>query len=128
MASVAKRAKRGDGNGKEVAAVTEIVTTRDGKEVRGVRIADDGFTLLIRDNSGEVRRFDTSNLLERHEDTKQPMPEDYGKILTQSELQDLTAYLKAQKFRDLAKTAQVDIPVDYSRNDSTSRMPNLRTG
>ena len=99
----------GGGNGGQTAPVTETVKTRDGKEVQGVRIADDGFTLLIRDTSGAVRRFDTSNLLEKHEDSKPLMPADYGKTLTPTELEDLIAYLKTQTARDMTKTTQADI-------------------
>ena len=108
----ANRSSRGGGGGNEgpLAGLTEVLTTRTGEHVQGVRIADDRFTLLIRDTSGAVRRFETSQLLEHHEDLKPLMPDDYGKTLTPTELQDLTAYLKAQKFRDLTKTAQADIP------------------
>jgi PQQ-dependent dehydrogenase (methanol/ethanol family) len=100
----------GGGNTGQTAPVTEILKTRDGKEVQGVRIADDGFTLIIRDTTGAVRRFDASDLLEKHEDSKPLMPADYGKTLSPTELDDLIAYLKTQTARDMTKTAHADIP------------------
>lgn len=111
-APAANKSNRGGGGGNDgpLAGLTEVIATREGEHLQGVRIADDRFTLLIRDTSGTVRRFETSQLLEQHEDRRPFMPDDYGKTLTPSELQDLTAYLSAQKFRDLSKTAQADIP------------------
>lgn len=108
----AKRNARGGGGGNEgpLARWTETITTRSGEVVEGTRIADDRFTLLIRDRSGAIRRFDTTAIRDRREDPKPLMPGDYAKTLTPTELQDLTAYLAAQKFRDLTKTAQADIP------------------
>ena len=106
------RRARGGGGGNEgpLIPLTETVTTKDGAHVEGVRVADDGFTLLMRDITGALRRFDSSQIAERHEDRKPLMPPDYGSKLTASELDDLTAYLKSQKERNLDKTSQVEIP------------------
>jgi PQQ-dependent dehydrogenase (methanol/ethanol family) len=100
----------GGGGGGTTAPVTVVIKTKDGKELQGIRVADDGFTLLLRERSGDVRRFDTSALLEKHEETKPLMPDDYETALSSSELQDLVAYLKSLKARDLTKTAEADIP------------------
>lgn len=112
VSSERPRSTRGGGGGNEgpLSSLTEILKTRDGKEVEGVRIADDSFTLLIRDTSGSIQRFDANQLASKREDPKPLMPDDYEKSLSPFELQDLIAYLKSQKFRDPAKTAQADIP------------------
>jgi PQQ-dependent dehydrogenase (methanol/ethanol family) len=100
----------GGGAGGPSAPVTVVIKTKDGKEIQGIRVADDGFTLLLRERSGDVRRFEKSALLEKHEETKPLMPDDYETALSSSELQDLVAYLKSLKARDLTKTAEADIP------------------
>jgi len=127
VSSTPERKSHGGGGGNDgpLAGLTEVVKARGGEEMRGVRIADDGFTLLIRDTSGAVRSFDISQLLERREDLRPLMPDDYGKTLASTELQDLTAYLKAQKFRDLTKTAQADISggVTPQRLENSSKEP-----
>jgi PQQ-dependent dehydrogenase (methanol/ethanol family) len=98
------------GGGRPVAPVTEVIKTKDGKEVKGMRVADDGFTLLLREPSGEVHRFNTSTLLDKHEETKPLMPDDYAARLSPTEIENLVAYLKSLKARDLTATSKVDIP------------------
>ncbi|HEY0263926.1 MAG TPA: PQQ-dependent dehydrogenase, methanol/ethanol family [Granulicella sp.] len=100
----------GGGGGAPLSAATITVKTKDGKTVEGVRVADDSFTLLLRDRSGAVRRFDSGDLLDKHVDDKPLMPTDYEKVFSTTELQDLLAYLKSLKERDFTKTAQADIP------------------
>ena len=100
----------GGGNFGESAPVGETIKTRNGQEIQGMRIADDGFTLLLREQDGAVKTFDDSELLEKHEETKPLMPTDYRTRLSARELQDLVAYLKTLTERDPKKTAQADIP------------------
>ena len=38
------------------------------------------------------------------------MPTNYGQVLSAAEIQDLVAYLKSLKARDLSKTIQADLP------------------
>ncbi len=99
----------GGGGGGPATPVMVSVKTADGKEVKGVRIADDGFTLLLRVPSGEVRRFDTGMLLDKHEESKPLMPDDYATTLSPEELQNLIAYLKSLKVRDTAVPSHADI-------------------
>lgn len=100
----------GGGGGGPATPVMVSVKTADGKEIKGVRIADDGFTLLLRVPSGEVRRFDTGTLLDKHEESKPLMPDDYATTLSPDELQNLIAYLKSLRARNPAITAHADIP------------------
>ena len=105
-------ASRGGGGGNFGAntPVTEIVKTRQGEEIRGLRLADDGFALLLRLPDGSVRRFENADLIEKLEDPRSLMPDDYGQHLSSIELQDLVAYLKTLTNRSFAKTATADIP------------------
>jgi PQQ-dependent dehydrogenase (methanol/ethanol family) len=115
----------GGGNSGALAGLAEMITTRNGEHVQGIRIVDDHFTLLIRDTSGAIRRFESSQIFEQREDRKPLMPEDYSKTLSSTERQDLIAYLAAQKFRDLTKTAQAHIPggVTPQRLENSGKEP-----
>jgi alcohol dehydrogenase (cytochrome c) len=110
----AQRTGRGGGGGGggfgNVAPIGVAIKTNDGKDVKGIRVADDGFTLLLREESGAIHRFDTGTVLAKQDLTKPLMPDDYATKLSASELQDLTAYLKSLKIRDLSKTIEADIP------------------
>lgn len=100
----------GGGGGGPQAAVNLTIKTHDGKEIQGIRVADDGFTLLLREKSGEVHRYQDSSLLEKREDAKPLMPDDYQTRLSADELQNLVAYLKTLTERKLSDTAEADIP------------------
>lgn len=99
----------GGGNFGPSAQVMERIKTQGGKEAHGLRVADDGFTLLLREQDGNVHRYDVKDLLEKVEDPRPVMPTDYGSKLSSAEMQDLVAYLKTLTRRDLTKTAQAEI-------------------
>ena len=105
-------AARGGGGGNFGAntPVNEIVKTRSGQQIRGLRLADDGFTLLLRLPDGSVARFHNDDLLEKREESASLMPDDYSKRLSSAELQNLIAYLKTLTERSLTQTAMADIP------------------
>lgn len=105
-------ANRGGGGGNfgSNTPVTEIVKTRGGEEIRGLRLADDGFALLLRLPDGSVKRFESADVLEKREGPKPLMPDNYAERLSSAELQDLVAYLKTLTERSLTKTAAADIP------------------
>ncbi len=69
--------------------------TRDGKRITGVRINEDSFSIQIRDLSGRFHSFWKRELaaLDRQWG-KSPMPSFRG-ALTESEVEDLVAYLSA---------------------------------
>jgi cytochrome c oxidase cbb3-type subunit III len=67
--------------------------TKDGKTVTGVRVDEDTFTIQIRDAGDRVYSFRKDELRELNKDWgKSPMPS-YKNVFTESELQDLVAYL-----------------------------------
>jgi hypothetical protein len=69
------------------------VTTRDGKTVRGVRAAEDSFTIQLRDPAGRVHSFRKSEVANvKKEFDKSPMPS-YESKFSAGELNDLIAYL-----------------------------------
>jgi alcohol dehydrogenase (cytochrome c) len=86
------------------------VKTRSSEEVTGLVRAEDGYTLLLTDLKGNLRRFDKKSLLAEEPELQSLMPDDYSQRLTATEIQDVVAYLKTLKARDFTKTAQADIP------------------
>ena len=69
------------------------VVTNDGKEIAGVRVDEDTFTIQIRDVGDHLYSFRKDELRELHKDWgKSPMPS-YKNVFSESELQDLIAYL-----------------------------------
>jgi alcohol dehydrogenase (cytochrome c) len=100
----------GGGNFGVNTPVTMRLKTRQGQSIDGIRIADDGFTVILRDRSGAIKRYDVSDLTEKKEDSKPLMPVDYASTLSSSEVQDVVAYLKTLTARDLTQTSQADIP------------------
>jgi cytochrome c oxidase cbb3-type subunit III len=69
------------------------VATRDGRQITGVRVNEDAFTIQIRDGSDRFYSFRKEDLSELHKDWgKSPMP-GYRGILGEAEIQDVVAYL-----------------------------------
>jgi alcohol dehydrogenase (cytochrome c) len=85
------------------------VKTRAGEEVVGIQRAEDNYTLIMTDLSGKLRRFDRKDILAEDTEPKSLMPDNYSQVLSPTEIQDLVAYLKSLKSRDLSKTIQVDL-------------------
>jgi len=95
-------------------SITVLVKTRDGKQIRGIRRAEDSFTLILTDLDGNLRKFDKRDLLDEQVQTQSLMPANYGQLLSQDEIQNLIAYLKTLKARDLSKTIQAELPAGLS--------------
>jgi PQQ-dependent dehydrogenase (methanol/ethanol family) len=93
------------------------VKTRDGEDVKGIKRAEDNYTLILTDLSGRLRRFDRKEILVEENETKSLMPDNYAQMFSPTEIEDLVAYLKSLKSRDLSKTIQVDLPdgLSFSR-------------
>ncbi len=96
---------------------TMVARTKDGKEIRGIRRAEDTFSLLITDASGKLLRLDKRDLASATVEQKSLMPADFAQRLSEPEIQSLVAYLRTQTARDLTKTIQAEIPggVTYDR-------------
>ncbi len=69
------------------------VVTRDGRQITGVRVNEDSFTIQLRDQADRLFSFRKDELRELRKDWgKSPMPA-YGGMLSNSEIQDVVAYL-----------------------------------
>lgn len=69
------------------------VVTRDGRQITGIRVNEDTFTIQIRDYSDRLYSFRKEELREFHKDWgKSPMPS-YRGVLSDSEIRDVIAYL-----------------------------------
>lgn len=67
--------------------------TKDGLTITGVRVDEDAFTIQIRDYSDRLHSLDKADLRELHKDWgKSPMPS-YRGVFSDTELQDVIAYL-----------------------------------
>lgn len=98
-------------------SISVVVKTRDGKEIRGIRRAEDSYTLILTDLDGNLQRFDKKDLLDEQVLTHSLMPVNYNQTLSQGEIQNLIAYLKSLKAPDFSKAVQPDLPagVSYER-------------
>src|SRR5204862_2995900 len=96
---------------------TMVALTKDGKEIRGIRRAEDTFSLLITDTSGKLLRLDKRDLVSATVEQQSLMPADFAQRLSEPEIQSLVAYLRTRTGRDLTKTIQAEIPggVTYDR-------------
>jgi len=71
------------------------VTTADGREVTGVRLNEDAFTIQLRDFDDRFHHFEKSELKElRKEWGRSPMPS-FREVFTKQELEDVVAYLSS---------------------------------
>ena len=93
---------------------TVIVKTRGGQEVRGVKVAEDDFTLIVTDLDGTRHSFQTSDLIDRREVPASVMPSDYGQRMSPAQIQNVVAYLKSLRARDLKETIQAKLPAGLS--------------
>jgi cytochrome c oxidase cbb3-type subunit III len=68
------------------------VTTKDGKQVTGVRVNEDSFTIQLRDMTGRIHSFSKSDVELRKEWGRSSMPA-YGATLAPQEIEDVVAFM-----------------------------------
>ncbi|MEP6963032.1 MAG: PQQ-dependent dehydrogenase, methanol/ethanol family, partial [Acidobacteriota bacterium] len=90
------------------------VRPKSGSATKGVRVAEDAFTLLMRDGSGTLRHFEKRDLAGVDTQAQSLMP---AVRAPEAELTNLVAYLSTLRGRDLSKTIRAEIPggVTYQR-------------
>ena len=72
---------------------TVSVVLRDGKKILGLQRGLDNFTVQILDLAGNFYSFDKSEVTSVTPERRSLMPDNYGKTLSTSELDDLVSYL-----------------------------------
>lgn len=102
----AKLLGKGEGKG----AVVMTVRTKDGRTLRGMRAAEDSFSLHLVTATGVRHMMDKAALASVKAELGTLMPADYGRRLAEGEIGDLVAYLKTLSGRDLTKTVGAEIP------------------
>lgn len=79
--------------GTPLAYDTTIVTTREGKQIRGVAKNEDAFTIQLLGEDDELHLFQKKDLAEVRHERKSLMPAYSAQMLNESELQDMLAFL-----------------------------------
>lgn len=72
-----------------------LVVTRDGREVRGMRINEDSFTIQLRDAANQFHSFRKADLSRIEKQAGTSLMPAFGDRLSKSELDDLVAYLSS---------------------------------
>ncbi len=102
-----------------------IVKTRDGQTIRGLVRSEDTYSMVLADTSGKLHLLDKKNLADVSYEAVSLMPNDYGKQLSEGEINNLVAFLKSCNGRDLAKTSNIEIPggLSFERLRNSSAEP-----
>ena len=69
------------------------VVTGDGREVRGVRINEDPFTIQLRDTTNQFHSYRKSDLKQLDKEFGKSLMPSFRGRLTDAEVEDLVAYL-----------------------------------
>ncbi len=96
--------------GRRRGASVAVVKTKDGNTIRGLVRSEDTYSMVLADTTGKLHLLNKKNLAEVRYEAGSLMPNDYGKQLSEPELDNLIAFLKSCDGRDLAKTSNVEIP------------------
>jgi len=101
------------------------VKTRDGRLLRGMARNEDTFSLQMIDLNENLLVFRKADLVEVKHIEKSWMPDDYASRLSSSELQNVIAYMKTLKSRDvsLAALTETGAGLDYDRIRQAEREP-----
>jgi PQQ-dependent dehydrogenase (methanol/ethanol family) len=91
-------------------AIAFTAKLKDGREIRGLRRAEDTFSMLVTDLTGRTFVIAKSDIAGSQDQSKSLMPDDYGQRFTPSEIDDVVAYLKTLKQRNFSKTIKAEIP------------------
>jgi PQQ-dependent dehydrogenase (methanol/ethanol family) len=79
---------------------TITVRLKDGRTIRGVRRAEDTFTLHIVDLDNRLHLLDKSAIADLRAENRSAMPHDFSTRLTPADLAKLVAYLASRRERD----------------------------
>jgi putative heme-binding domain-containing protein len=71
------------------------VVTREGKEVHGLRVNEDSFTIQVRDAANQLYSFRKADLKNLDKETGKSLMPDYKSKIAGADLDDLVAYLSS---------------------------------
>jgi putative heme-binding domain-containing protein len=74
---------------------TLTVVTQDGKKITGIERGLDNFTAQLMDADGNFHSFDKAQVRSAERENRSLMPDNYGKLFSAAELDDLLAYLSS---------------------------------
>ena len=74
-----------------------LAVTREGREVRGIRVNEDAFSIQLRDAAGRFHSFRKSDLSFLEKQAGKSLMPSFKDRLTAAELDDLVAYLASLK-------------------------------
>jgi PQQ-dependent dehydrogenase (methanol/ethanol family) len=92
-----------------------VATTKDGREIRGVRRNEDTFSVQMIDASGTLHLLDKLSLASYRVEDASIMPADYATRLTPRELSDLVAFLRARRERRVEPDVPIPATLDHAR-------------
>ena len=84
---------------------TVTATLADGTQVRGMLKGQDSFSVQLTDTAGKYRSLERSAATALAIQPKSLMPDDFSKRLSESEIDNLVAFLKSEDGRNLALRA-----------------------
>jgi len=101
------------------------VRTKQGREIRGLRKNEDTFSLQLMDTGEQIHLLAKKDLAEIRYEDNSLMPADSGQRLSSVELDNLLAYLKTLRVRDLNRVASAPLSggLDYERIRNADREP-----
>jgi cytochrome c oxidase cbb3-type subunit III len=83
---------------------TVVLTTQEGRDIRGVVRDEDTFSLQMVDASGQMHLVDKTKLRSMRVEARSLMPADYASRLSTREIADIVAYLLRLQGRDVRGT------------------------
>ncbi|HEV2201503.1 MAG TPA: c-type cytochrome, partial [Bryobacteraceae bacterium] len=72
-----------------------VVVTREGREIRGLRINEDSFTIQVRDTANQIYSFRKADLSRIEKQSGTSLMPSFSDRLSKAELDDLIAYLSS---------------------------------
>ena len=82
------------------------VTLKDGKTLKGVARNRSNYSLQLQDRDGNLHLINMADVKDMTLSKGSPMPKDYGKRFSATELDDLVAYLSRQSLRPFEKESK----------------------
>ncbi len=76
---------------------TTVLSLKDGRQVQGLVLREEGTILVVADDKGKEIRISKNDVDERRQSLLSPMPANVSEIISEKEFQNLLAYLLTQR-------------------------------